>query len=110
MEVYSVNISEVALADMESIYNYIAKTLLTPESALRQYNRIANAILSLDTLPERYPFFDMEPEYSWRMRKMVVDNYIVCYIVDPGIVTVTDVLYSAANVHSWLKRRHKQGM
>ena len=41
---------------------------------------------------------------------MVVDNYIVCYIVDPGIVTVTDVLYSAANVHSWLKRRHKQGM
>ena len=110
MEVYSVNISEVALADMESIYNYIAKTLLAPESTLRQYNRIANAILSLDTLPERYSFFDLEPEHSWRMRKMVVDNYIVCYIVDPGIVTVTDVLYSAANVHSWLKRRHKQGM
>ena len=110
MEVYRVNISNVALADMESIYNYIAKTLLAPESALRQYDRIPNAILSLDTLPERYPFFDMEPEYSWRMRKMVVDNYIVCYIVDPGIVTVTDVLYSAANVHSWLKRRHKQGM
>ena len=109
MEVYSVNISDVALADMESIYNYIAKTLLAPESALRQYNRIANAILSLDTLPERYPFFDLEPEYSWRMRKMVVDNNIVCYIVDPGIVTVTDVLYGAANVHSWLKRRHKQG-
>ena len=104
MEVYSVNISEVALADMESIYNYIAKTLLAPESALRQYNRFANAILSLDTLPERYPFFDLEPEHSWRMRKMVVDNYIVCYIVDPGIVTVTDVLYSAANVHSWLKK------
>ena len=37
------------------------------------------------------------------MRKMVVDNYIVCYIVDPGIVTVTDVLYGAANVHSWVK-------
>ena len=50
MEVYRVNISNVALADMESIYNYIAKTLLAPESALRQYNRIANAILSLDTL------------------------------------------------------------
>ena len=27
MEVYSVNISEVALADMESIYNYIAKLI-----------------------------------------------------------------------------------
>lgn len=107
MDVYSVKISDAALADMEGIYNYIAKTLLSPENALRQYNRIAEAILSLDTLPERYQFFALEPERSWRMRKMVVDNYIVCYIVDPGRVTVTDVLYGAANVHSWLKKRHK---
>ena len=108
MEIYSVNISDGALADMESIYDYMAETLLAPESALRQYNRIANAILSLDTLPERYPFFDWEPEHSWGMRKMVVDNYIVCYIVDPGKVTVTDVLYGEANVHNRLNMRHKQ--
>lgn len=24
---------------------------------------------------------------------MVVDNYLVCYVIDPGVVTVTDVLY-----------------
>lgn len=27
---------------------------------------------------------------------MVVDNYLVCYVIDPGVVTVTDVLYGAS--------------
>lgn len=107
MESYSVNITDAALADMESIYNYIAEILLAPESAIRQYNRIAEAILSLDTFPQRYPLFELEPEHSWNIRKMVVDNYLVCYIVDSDKVTVTDVLYGASNVHNRLSRRHR---
>ena len=107
MELYSVNITDTALADMESIYNYIAEILLAPESAIRQYNRIAEAILSLNTFPQRYPLFDLEPEHSWNIRKMVVDNYLVCYIVDSDKVTVTDVLYGASNVHNRLNRRHR---
>lgn len=107
MESYSVNITDAALADMESIYNYIAEILLAPESAIRQYNRIAEAILSLDTFPQRYPLFELEPEHSWNIRKMVVDNYLVCYIVDSDKVTVTDVLYGASNVHNRLNRRHR---
>ena len=43
----------------------------------------------------------------WRMRRMVIDNYLVCYIVDPDKVTVTDVLYGASNVYARLKARHK---
>ncbi len=34
---------------------------------------------------------------------MVIDNYLICYIVDPDKVTVTDVLYGASNVHARLK-------
>ena len=71
-----------------------------------QYNRIAEAILTLESFPERYPIFDSEPEHSWEMRRMVVDNYLVCYLVDPGKVTVTDVLFGASNVHVRLQERH----
>lgn len=39
--------------------------------------------------------------------QIVIDNYLVCYIVDPDKVTVTDVLYGASNVHARLKARHK---
>lgn len=106
MKKYKVNITEEALSDMERIYEYIACELLAPENAVGQYNRIAEAILTLDCFPERFALFDIEPEHSWGMRRMVVDNYLVCYIVNSYTVTITDVLYGASNVHVKLNERH----
>lgn len=107
MDKYAVEITDEALDDMKKIYNYIANTLLAPENAMGQYNRIAEAILTLEIFPERYELFELEPECSWRMRRMVVDNYLICYIVDPGKVTVTDVLFGASNMHIRLQERHQ---
>ena len=106
MDKYEVRITDEALQDMEAIYEYIAGVLLAPENALGQYNRIADVILTLDSFPERFTLFESEPEHSWGMHRMVVDNYLVCYVVDPGVVTVTDVLYGASDVHARLGERH----
>ena len=106
MQRYVVKITDEALSDMEQIDEYIACELLSPENAMGQYNRIAEAILTLDSFPERHALFELEPEHSWGMRKMVIDNFLVCYMVDPGVVTVTDVLYGASNVHARLAERH----
>ena len=46
MDKYIVDITDEALADMEALYNHIAYKLLAPENAMRQYNRIADAILN----------------------------------------------------------------
>ena len=108
MDKYEVKITDEALADMEKIYEYIATQLLAPENAMGQYNRIADAILTLDSFPDRFALFELEPEHSWGMRRMVVDNYLVCYMVDPGVVTVTDVLYGASNIHMRLQERHQK--
>lgn len=51
---YEVKITDEALEDMEKIYEYIANELLAPESAMGQYNRIAEAILTLDSFPEKF--------------------------------------------------------
>ena len=53
MKQYDVKISYAALSDMEQIYSYIADRLLEPDTAMGQYNRIAEAIQSLNILPER---------------------------------------------------------
>lgn len=53
MKQYDVKISHVALRDMEQIYSYIADCLMEPDTAMGQYNRIAEAIQSLNILPER---------------------------------------------------------
>jgi toxin ParE1/3/4 len=53
MKQYKVEITKQALQEMEDIYDYIAKELLSPENAIEQYNRIADAILILDIFPEK---------------------------------------------------------
>ena len=102
-----VDITDVALADMDALYEYIAYKLHAPSNAMGQYNRIADAILTLDEMPERFGLFESEPEHSWRLHKMIVDNYIVCYIIDEDVVTVTDVLYGASDIHKRLQARHE---
>ncbi len=108
MEMYRIKITDEALDDMEKIYKYIAKVLLSPENAMGQYNRIADEILTLESFPEKFSLFDIEPEHSMGIHKMIVDNYVVCYVIDPGVVTVTDVLYGASDIHTRLMQRHLQ--
>lgn len=103
MKQYNVEITKEALADMEQLYNYIADTLLSPENAMGQYNRIAEAILKLDRLPERFRVMDSEPEHSRSLRRMLVDNYSVFYVIKEDSVIVTDVLYTPSDVEQKLK-------
>ena len=101
MEQYTVRITEEALKDMEDIYRYIAEKLQSPENAIRQYNRIADGILTLETFPERHTVVDFEPE----RRSGLVDNYSVFYVIREKQVIVTSVLYSASNIEQRLKER-----
>ena len=52
MKRYEVLISDNASGDMDEIYTYIAETLLEPVIAAKQYDKIADAILSLEEMPE----------------------------------------------------------
>ena len=103
MKVYKIEITQEALADMEQLYNYIVVTLLAPENAMRQYNRIADAILRLDILPERFRVMDSEPECSKKLRRMLVDNYSVFYVVNEDSVIITNVLYAPSDIERRLK-------
>lgn len=102
MKQYTVEITDEALDDMEQIYNHIAHVLLAPENAMGQYNRIADEILKLDVFPERFRIMDSEPENSKDIRRMLVDNYSVFYVIKEDKVIVTDVLYSASDIENRL--------
>ena len=103
MKQYTVEITGEALADLEEIYNHIAYVLLAPENAMGQYNRIADEILKLDVFPERFRIMDSEPEHAKGIRRMLVDNYSVFYVIRDDRVIVTDVLYSASDIENRLK-------
>ena len=103
MKQYDVKISYAALSDMEQIYSYIADRLLEPDTAMGQY-RIAEAIQSLNILPERCALVESEPERTQGLRQMLVDNYSVFYIVGGDAVSVARVLYSASDLVRRLRR------
>ena len=69
-----------------------------------QYNRIAEAIQSLNILPERCARVESEPERTQGLRQMLVDNYSVLCIVGEDAVSVARVLYSASDLVRRLRR------
>ena len=103
MKQYRVLITDEALNDMESIYEYIAEELLAPDTAMGQYNRIADAIETLDQMPERIKLMESEPEKTRGLRKLIVDNYAVFFIIADDIVIVTNVLYGASDIENRLR-------
>lgn len=68
-----------------------------------QYNRIADAILKLDVMPERFRIMDSEPECSKKLQRMLVDNYSVFYVVNEDSVIITNVLYAPSDIERRLK-------
>lgn len=46
---------------------------------------------------------DSEPEHAKGIRRMLVDNYSVFYVIRDDRVIVTDVLYSASDIENRLK-------
>lgn len=98
MKQYRVEITDRALKDMEEIYTYIADQLQAPENAIRQYDRIADAILSLNEFPERIHVMESEPEQTVGLRQLLVDNFSAFYLIQDDRVIVTRVLYSASDI------------
>ena len=98
MKTYDVQPSEKSLNDMEAIYGYIVEKLLAPNAAINQYNRIADAILSLEQTPQRIKVMDSEPERSLGIRQMSVDNYSVFFIIKDEMVNIVRVLYSTSDI------------
>ena len=100
---YKIHITDEALNDMESIYEYIAEELLAPDTAMGQYERIADAIETLDQMPERIKLMESEPERTRGLRRLNVDNYAVFFIIAEDVVIVTNVLYGASDIENRLR-------
>jgi toxin ParE1/3/4 len=104
-ENYKVIYSPEALDDIRRIYSYIAYELQVPDTALNQVNRIRKEVRSLDFMPMRYSIVDWDPWRSMQMHKLPVDNYIVFYLVDSNLYTVTiiRIVYGRQDIEGIIK-------
>lgn len=96
MSRYNIEITEPAENDLYEIGSYIAKELLEPDIAKKVVDKVGNAILSLEEIPMRNAVVADERLALQGIRKFIVDNYIVFYIVteEHKTVTIVRILYS----------------
>ena len=93
---YRIDITARAKRDMRKIYAYISGNLKEPDIADRLLRKIETEILTLKDVPLRHAVERDEQLRLRNLRKLVVDNYLVFYIVSEKTeaVFIIRVLYA----------------
>ena len=97
--------SHQARQDLKNIYEYIAYSLLVPETAQRMYQRIIESVHSLELMPERNPLYKDEPWHSQGLRFLPVKNYLLLYTVskETNTVAIVRILYGGMDISRQLE-------
>lgn len=96
---YSLKFNSKASEDLEQIYVYISEKLLADVAADKLLNKIENSIMRLSDLPYSCSLVLDDLLKSKGYRKLIVDNYIVFYLVNEieKQVVIMRILYGAQN-------------
>ena len=92
---YEVRLTPQAVEQIQQTVTYISHSLQEPVIARRWSNHLEKEIRSLKQQPARYPLTPEEPWHSPGIRKMIVKNFFVYYLIDEAKeqVAVTAVVY-----------------
>ena len=96
MDKYSVKLLPRAFHDLDSIYAYIAGTLLEPGAAQQTLDTLEEAIFSLENLPRRGTSRQRGAYANKGYRQLSIKNFTVVYRVDDTKkqVVIVTVRYS----------------
>ena len=100
--VYKVKYTATARSDLRGIYEYIAYTLMAPQTAENQTRRILDAVKKLARMPERHALYEDEPWHSQGLRFFPVNNYVVFYLQRSKIVWIIRIVYGGRDLKQQL--------
>ena len=97
--------TNTARRDLREIYEYIAYTLLVPDTAKAVSEKLLRESRSLESLPERNPLYRDEPWHSQGVRFLRVKNYLVFYTVNPDAdtVSIARIMYGGRDISRQLE-------
>jgi toxin ParE1/3/4 len=100
MERYKVKIYPSAQRDLRDIVDYL--NTLSPSAALRYYDKLTQEIASLSTMPERCPRPRDLALAAKGYRYLIVENYLIFYVVSGGTVQIRRILYGRRDYRALL--------
>ncbi len=96
---YKVKIYSHAKMDLKEIISYL--NTLSPQSALQYYDTLIDKIGSLTNMPERCPFVRDVALKARGYRYLIVENYLVFFVIKADTVQIRRILFSKRN-YEWL--------
>ncbi len=101
---YSLRFTQKASEDLEQIYIYISDKLFADIAAERLLDKIENNIMRLRNFPYSCSYVLDELLKNKGYRKLIVDNYLVFYLVNDTEkqVVIMRILYGAQNYQDLL--------
>lgn len=100
MENYKVVIYPAAKQDLLDVIDYL--NTLSPDAALRYYDRLTEAITGLSSLPERCPRPRDLALAAKGYRCLIVRDYLVFYVVAGDTVQIRRILYGRRDYRALL--------
>lgn len=100
METYKVKIFTVARQDFMDIIDYL--NTLSHEAALRYYDLLTEQIAGLSHMPERCPHPRDAALKLKGYRYLIVENYLVFYVVVGDTVQIRRILYAKRDYRTLL--------
>ena len=100
MEIYKVRIYPAAKQDLLDIIDYL--NTLSPDAAMRMYDKITQEIISLSQMPERCPRPRDLALAAKGYRCLIVEKYLVFYVVEHDTVQIRRILYGRRNYQQLL--------
>jgi len=96
---YEVFITEAAFKDLSDIAFYVSDALQEPDISKRLIGKLKEGMFSLENMPDRNALVTDKYLASKGYRRLLVENYLVFYIVsdDENMVYVSRVLYAKRN-------------
>ncbi len=88
---YKVKIYKVAQQDMRDIAEYL--NTLSPQAAIKYYDKIVEGISSLANMPKRIPLVKDTTLRLRGYRTLIVGSYIVFFAVKGDTVEIRRILY-----------------
>lgn len=89
----------LAVQDLEDIIGYLSQFYAT--TAITQYDRIIEKINDLYSFPNKYEEYGAG-QFHNKYRRIVVDDYLVFYVVLDNIIEVHRILHAKRDIGRYL--------
>ena len=96
MDTYEIIMTPDAADDLIRLRDYIADTLLAPDTARAYLRMVRTEIKKLTSMPKRSKCLDDEPWHSLGIRKLIVKNFVIYYRVEEFTmrVYILNIIYA----------------